>query len=116
MAYNVVPIYNSDNQIFTITVEVGGTNIGLTIDLRYNSEGDFWHMDVSDATTGAMLLAAVPLVTGEYPAADLLGQFQHLGIGSAVIMKLTDGIEADYPGLDDLESNFAFIWGSGDIE
>lgn len=115
MAWNEIPLDTYPDQEFAITVEVGEENIPLIMRLRYNTEGSFWHMDISDGNTGEMLIAGVPLVTGEFPAANILRQFEYIGIGAAVVLAVTDKTASDIPGLNDLGTDFVLLWGSEDV-
>lgn len=114
MSWHVIPLDTAPDQRFSVSVDVGGKNVPLIIHLRYNTEGEFWHMDVIDARTQKTLISNLPAVTGNYPAADLLRQFQYLEIGSAVIVKNTEVTEADIPGLFDLGTDFLLLWGVPD--
>lgn len=114
MAWQYIPLSPIPDQEFSVTVKANGKNIPLILHLRFNTEGEFWHVDISDGRTGKMLLSNQPLVTGEYPAADRLGQFRHLGIGSMLVLKNTNETEADIPGLEDLGTDFLLIWGAID--
>ena len=114
MAWQEIPLRPIYDQVFNVTVSVNSVNVPLIMHLRYNTEGEFWHIDISDGRTGEMLVSHIPLVTGEYPAADRLGQLQHLGIGSMIILKDTEETETDIPGLDDLGTDFLLIWGTPD--
>jgi hypothetical protein len=68
----------------------------------------YWVMTVADVN-GDVLADSVPLVTGWYPAANLLGQQEYLQIGEAFI--LNDGnSQADYPLVNDLGLNFSLLW------
>lgn len=116
MSYHVIQLDTTPDQEFHITVEVDGENIPLIMHLRYNTEGLFWRMDISDGRTGELLICGLPLVTGDYPAADLMRQFQHMGIGSALIVPVTDKTAGNIPGIHDLGTDFVLLWGSGDIE
>ena len=116
MGWYEIPLEATDDQQFNISLEVNGGSVYLNMHLRYNTEGDFWHMDISKPDNGEMLISNVPMLTGEYPSADLLSQFQHLGIGSAIIVKATDDIKEDYPNFDQLGTDFVLFWGSGDVE
>ena len=116
MSWHEIPLDTTPDQEFHITVEANGQNIPLILHIRYNTEGQFWKMDISDGRTAKMLISGVPLVTGEYPAADLLRPFSYLGIGSAMVLNVTDATERDIPGLFDLGTDFILLWGSGDIE
>ncbi len=114
MAWHVIPLDTTPDQEFDVTVDVGGNNVYLVLHLRFNTEGEFWRMDITDGRTRKMLLSGAPLLTGEYPAADLLRQFQHFGIGNAIIVKSTDITYDDIPGLFDLGSDFLLLWGETD--
>ena len=90
MGWQYIPLKPLPDQEFNVTVTANGENIPLILHLRFNTEGKFWHMDISNGRTGVMLLSNLPLLTGEYPAADRLAQFQHLGIGSMLVLKNTE--------------------------
>lgn len=115
MAWNEIPLDCTPDQEFRVTVNVNDENIPLLIRIRYNTEGEFWHMDITDGNSAEMLIANVPLVTGEYPSADLLRQFQHLGLGTAVILPMTAKTLRDRPGLSDLGTDFILVWGTEDV-
>ena len=114
MSWHVIPLDTTPDQQFSVTVDVGGVNIPLILHIRYNTEGEFWRMDVTNGKTQKMLISNLPLVTGEYPAANLLRQHGYLGIGSCVMVKNTDMTEAEIPGLFDLGSDFLLLWGEPD--
>ena len=114
MSWQYIPLRPIPDQEFSVTVTVNEENIPIILHLRYNTEGEFWRMDIMNGRTGEMLISNVPLVTGEYPAADRLAQFRHLGIGSVLVLKNTEETVADIPGLDDLGTDFLLIWGSMD--
>lgn len=114
MAWHDIPIDPGQDQRFGITVEVGEENIALILHLRYNTEGDFWRMDVTNAVTEEMLISNVPLLTGEYPAADILEQFEYIGIGSAIVLKMTDDAEGDFPNLKNIDTDYVLFWGKED--
>ena len=65
-------------------------------------------MAVADVN-GNVLIASVPLITGLYPAANLLAQYQYLQIGSAYLLN-TSNAAIDYPGVNNL-SQFSLLWG-----
>lgn len=115
MAWSVIPLDTTPDQILNISVEVENNNLALILHLRYNTEGEFWHMDVSDGNSGEMFISNMPLVTGEYPAANILRQFAHMGLGIAVVLPVTNQTAGDIPGLDDLGTDFVLIWGSDDV-
>lgn len=107
-----IPLDATPDQEIQVTVDVDEENIPLILHIRFNTEGDFWHMDVSDGKTGDMLISNVPFVTGERLAADMLKQFSHFGIGSAKIVAVTDSTDENIPGILDLGSDFVLLWGT----
>ena len=116
MGWNIVPLDTYPDKTIHVTVPAqNDSNAQLILHLRYNTEGEFWRMDISDSQ-GNELVTGVPLLTGEYPAANILKQFDYLGIGSAVILKMTEAADADIPGLSDLGTDFVLIWGDGDLD
>lgn len=110
MAYKIVPLVPNVNQSFTCTLPIDYKNITLVFTFTYNAIGKYWFMSVTEARTNTMLLDAVPLVTGEYPAADILGQYGYLGIGSALIVP-TSSLVTDIPHETDLGTEYVLVWG-----
>lgn len=114
--WNIVPLDTMPNRKIHVTVKTqGNVNKQLVLHLRYNTEGEFWRMDISD-TQDNMIISGVPLVTGEYPAANILKQFNYLGIGSAVVLRVTDDEDKDIPDMSNLGTDFVLAWGDGDVD
>ena len=59
---------------------------------------------------GTLLLDSLPMLTGVYPAANMLAQYVYLAIGSAYLLNVGNS-DTDYPGANDLGSNFVLLWG-----
>lgn len=110
MAYKIIPLTPNANQSLTCTLPIDNKNITLSMTFTYNDPGGYWFMSITDAKTNTLLLDAIPLVTGEYPAADLLGQYEYLGIGSAVIVP-TSSVASDYPDNTNFGTDFVLCWG-----
>ena len=81
----IVPLTSGTNQTLTCSLPVDGANVTLTFEFTWNTPGDYWYMSVTDSNNN-LLLDAVPVITGQYPAANLLQQYQYLGIGSAYLV------------------------------
>lgn len=103
---NIIPLDSSPDQSITCTVPVNGKNVILDIRCRYNTEGNFWSMSVSDSVSGKKFLESIPLVCG----VDILGQYQHLEIGSCFLIK-TGNTSLDMPDDKTLGSDFVLVWG-----
>lgn len=110
MAYRILPLVTGANQSFTCTLPIDGKNITLTFTITYNGIGGYWFMTITDPKTKETILDGVPLLPGEYPAADILGQYSYLGIGSAVVLP-TSSIASDTPDDTNLGSDFVLVWG-----
>ena len=108
---NIIPLTTAPNQTFRITVEVDGENLSLQLGLRYNLQARYWVMSVTDGKTGKMLVDGIPILTGVYPAANLLEQYNYLKIGSAVIVPVGPVTEKPEPDDETLGSSFVLVWG-----
>lgn len=104
----IVPLTSRPNQTFAVQLTIGGQPLTLNLALSYSEMAGYWQMVVSDVNN-KLLIASVPLITGVYPAANLLAQYQHLQIGSAYLLN-TGNATLDYPGADTL-TLFSLLWG-----
>ena len=109
MTYKVIPLTSEPDQKFKITLPIDGKNITLSLRIRYNTAGNYWWLSVTDSN-GNMLIDSLPLFTGEYPAADILGQYSYLNIGSACVIK-TGTAQMDIPDDTNLGTEFVLVWG-----
>jgi len=107
MSLQQIPLDNSPNQSFTITVTVDNENITLNNRLCYNSQCSRWMMSV--AQKGATLLGSIPLVTGP----NLLAAHSYLGIGSAYVVNV-GASTLDSPDDTTLGTDFILLWGNTD--
>jgi hypothetical protein len=109
MAYKIIPLTTAPSQSIAITLPINGKNITLGLTVRYNSIANYWIMAISD-NDGNLLLDSLPLVPGEYPAADILGQYQYLDIGSAFIVNASNS-GLDIPNDVSLGVDHFLLWG-----
>lgn len=107
----VIPLSTDPNQTFNCTVPIDGKNRPLSFQLRYNSIAGYWNLTVTDARTKETMIDALPIMVGEYPAANLLEQFGHLELGSAVIVKEGDLQGAENPDDTNLGTEYYLVWG-----
>jgi hypothetical protein len=107
MSSQIVPLTNAQGQTFTVQLTVDGNPLTLIIGLTFNVMSGWWSMSITNAS-GASLIGAVPLVTGLYPAANLLAQYTYLQIGSAYLLN-TGNSQQDYPSQNNL-SQFSLLW------
>jgi hypothetical protein len=107
--YQIVPLSPLPNQTLTAQLQVDGNAISLNLSIRWSTMAGYWVMSVSSSQNN-LLLDSVPMVTGWYPAANILAQYGYLAIGSAYLLNLGND-DSDYPGLTDLGSAFVLLWG-----
>jgi len=107
MSAQIIPLTLAPNQTFTAQLTVDGAPLTLSFALSYSAMSGWWQLQVYNAQ-GVLLIASVPLITGYYPAANLLAQYGYLQIGSAYMLN-TGNSPDDYPGLNDLTS-FSLLW------
>lgn len=105
-----IPLDNSPNQSFRTTIYVDGENRQFQFFFHYNEMASYWCMRITDPLTGTVLMDSVPLVTGDYPAANLLGQQVYLAIGSAWVIPEGNS-ELDFPDDESLGTLFRLLWG-----
>ena len=109
MALQLISTTNAPNQTLQVTLNVNGSTLKLVLTLRFNEMAQYWVLSIADQNS-TMLVDSIPLLTGTWPAANILQQYQYLGIGSAYIINLGTAV-ADYPSLNDLGTNFLLVWG-----
>lgn len=106
--YQIVPLTNDANRTIQTTVQVDSKNITLKLFFHYNETAKYWCMRITNSDN-TVLVDSLPLLTGAYPAANLLHQYQYLKIGSAYIVKTTQS-DLDYPDDTTLGTTFQLVW------
>ncbi len=106
----IIPLTTKPNQTFNCTIPIDGENRPLSFKLRYNSIAKYWNLTIIDGRTKETLIDAIPLMTREYPAANLLEQYDYLGLGSAVIVR-EGNLPAENPNDTNLGSEYYLVWG-----
>jgi len=110
MADQVIPLTSEPNQTLQVTVNIDDENRTFKLTLRWNAGAEYWVMTIIDASTSETILDSLPLVTGDYPAGNLLGQYGYLNIGSIYLINESN-VDTDRPGVDDLGSDWILVWG-----
>ena len=108
MADQIVPLTNAPDQTLAVSLLIDGGTTTLQLRVRYAEVAGYWLMTAQDRT-GVTLLDSLPLVTGYYPAANLLAQHAYLKIGSAFVVNAS-GIDEDSPDAANLGSDFVLVW------
>jgi hypothetical protein len=105
----IIALTNQPGQTLSVSLTVDGDPLTLQMRFRYNDLAKYWTMAVMDRT-GAPLVDSVPMISSDYPAANLLQQHAYLGIGSAYVINVS-GSAAEYPSDSMLGSDFVLLWG-----
>lgn len=108
MADQIVPLTTQPLQTFEIPLSIDGNTVRLNLTIRYNEMANYWVMTIADQY-GNMLLDSIPLITGTWPAANILSQYQYLNIGSCYVINLGNNPN-DYPDDTSLGGDFVLVW------
>lgn len=108
MASQILPVNSNPNQTFTTTLMIDGKNTSLTFFFNFNEQANYWCMSINNSL-GVNLLSSIPIVPGDFPAANVLQQYVYLKIGSCYIIKTSDSDE-QYPGISSLGTDWQLIW------
>ena len=98
----VIPLTNAPNQQLQVTLQINGGTLTLNLIVSWNQVGLFWVMQILDQNFNA-LLSDIPLLTGFWPAANILEPFDYMGIGGATV--INQGGDGDWPDVNG--------WGTG---
>ena len=104
----VIPLTNAPQQTLSVALKVDGGVLRLRLFIYFSEMAQYWLMDIADGN-GNPLLASMPLVTGDWPSANLLAQYGYLRIGSAYIINLGQ-VPNDYPDATELGTGFSLLW------
>lgn len=108
MADQIIQLSSNPNQTTAITLSVDDKDLTLQLAVRFNELAGYWVMTISDQF-GVVMVDSVPLLTGGFPAANILAQYGYLGIGSAYI--INNGTSSmDTPDKTNLGTDFSLLW------
>jgi hypothetical protein len=115
----ILPVTSDPYQKLSVSLSVDDQVLNLNLVLSYNEIAGYWTVAISDAA-GNLLVDSLPLITGVWPAANLLGQFGYLKIGSLYVLNISWAEEVaeqeDWPTMDEgtedeLGTDFIVVWG-----
>lgn len=111
MSWVIVPTSPAPDNTMSVLLDIDGDKKTYILRFRYNLIGEYWWMDIRDGTTNQMIASGIPLVTGDFPAANLLEQLHYKNIGKVVIVALTQNPPTEIPNVSNLGIEFAMVWG-----
>jgi hypothetical protein len=104
----IVPVTSAPNQQIRAALTVNGQSLILNLSLYWNGQGNFWAMDIADRA-GNPVVDSVPLLSGAWPAGNILAPYNYLGIGSAYVIN-QNGAATDSPDSTNLGTGFLLLW------
>lgn len=107
MSSQLVLLSSAPNQALRLALNVNGSALTLSLNQYYNRVGGFWMFDISNAQ-GVLLVGSVPLVTGDWPGANILAPYEYLQIGEAYVIN-QNGAASDIPNSTNL-AQFSLLW------
>jgi hypothetical protein len=109
MPFQVIPVDNSPNQHFDVTLQINDVNRVFTFDVRWNTIAGYWVMTLTDPATGLLVLDSIPLITGEGISSNLLESYDALKIGAAFLLNYSN-VALNYPNQNTLGNAFELVW------
>lgn len=104
----IIPLDNSPNQNLQVSLNVDGNVLQLQLSITFSEMAQYWIMAIRDSQ-GNLLLDSIPMLTGDWPAANILGQYGYLAIGSAYLLNAGQ-VSQDYPDSTTLGNAFFLLW------
>jgi hypothetical protein len=89
MSLQEIPLTSDPNQNFTVTLSIDGAPLTLSVNVRFNYMAGYWLLTIFNASNG-LLIDSVPMITGTYPAGNLLGQQKYLNIGAWYVINVSN--------------------------
>jgi hypothetical protein len=108
MSQQIVPLTNNPNQTLQVVLAIDGTSVTLRLHVTYNSMSGYWVMDIADKSNNP-LIVGIPLICGNYPAANLLAQQRYMSIGACYIINYAQ-VPTDSPDATNLGTDFLLLW------
>lgn len=109
MSAQLIPLTTQPNQTFQTALNVNAAVLRLTLTIRYNEMANYWVMTIADQA-GNLIVDNIVLITGLWPAANILDAYQYLQIGSAYVINAGNAPINDYPNATDLGTDFILMW------
>ena len=103
-----IPLDNSPNQNFDVTLDIDGKNVDFNLFFSWNDFGKYWTLDIRDKSK-TPLVTNLPLVINE----DLLIDLDYLKIGKPILARISTDYE-ERPDINTIGTNYVFVWGGNE--
>ena len=110
MPAQIVPVTNAPRQSCIVSLNIDGGVCQLQLGFRLNPMAGYWILSISDQQ-GNLLRDSIPMLTGTWPASNILGDAAYLKIGSAFIVNVSNDSSdtQDYPGPNDFGTGGSYL-------
>lgn len=105
-----IPLTNSPNQTFSITIPINGENKTFVFNLKYNYQAKYWLLTIEDYETEQILVSNIPLLSSTFDFASILKQFEYKLIGNAYVVPVYNQ-SLSMPDNKNIGTDFALMWG-----
>lgn len=90
-------------------MSINEITLTLNLSVQYNEWAGYWTLNIKDSFNNP-LISSIPLLTGYWPASNILMPYSYLQIGRAFLLNTTGGA-SDWPDNTNL-SQFLLLWDS----
>lgn len=108
MSDQIVLLTSSPNQRLSVNLNIDGSVLTLQLQIYYSEVDGQWIMAILDKS-GNLILSSIPMLTGEWPSANMLASYAYLAIGSAYIINASKTSQ-DNAGPNNLGTDFQLLW------
>lgn len=108
-----IPLTNSPNQTFSVTVPVNGENKDFTFNLSYNEQAGYWFLTLSDSISQEIIFSQLPLLCSFDGFSNIITQLSYKLIGSIYIAPLQETANS-MPNDEDIGTKYILVWGDNE--
>ena len=106
-----VPLTNSPNQRFQITLPVNDENIQFVFELWYNEQANYWLMSLTNKTKQEQVFVNLPLLATKSDVfGNMMCQLEYKEVGICYIIPTSEDLKS-MPDDTNLGSLYIMIWG-----
>lgn len=105
----LIPLDNSPNQNFDITLEYNGKNVIYNLYLSYNPD-NYWTIQMRNSSKKP-ITDCIPLLSGE----NLLQGLEYLDLGELYLLPKSN-VNQEVPDIYNIESDYYLVWRGNDLQ
>lgn len=106
-----VPLTNSPNQRFQITLPVNDENIQFLFELWYNEQANYWLLSLTNKTKQEKVFVNLPLLASKSDVfGNMMCQLEYKEVGICYVIPTSEDLKS-MPNDMDLGTAYIMIWG-----